>query len=113
MHEIETKVLEVGIQEIKAKLKVLGAREIKNDTLTVDWLGPKSLSHDGDERWYLRVRSYSTGKVEITWKDEPKLIDNFRHGSEINLIVEDHNKAKMLFESIGLENYAHQEKKRI
>ncbi len=113
MHEIETKVLEVDVEEVKQKLKEFGAKEIRNDTLYVDWFGPKGLTHDGDDPWYLRVRTYSNGKVEVTYKDEPKLIDNFRHGSEINVFVDDHDKTKMLFEAVGLENYAHQEKKRI
>jgi adenylate cyclase class 2 len=71
------------------------------------------LTHDGDDPWYLRVRSYGTGEVEVTWKEEPKLIGNFRKGSEVNVFVDNHEKTKALFESMGLENYAHQEKERI
>ncbi|MCE9549276.1 CYTH domain-containing protein, partial [Candidatus Nomurabacteria bacterium] len=60
-----------------------------------------------------RVRSYSTGKVEVTWKGDLEVLGTSRKAREINITVDDHEKTKILFESIGLEVYAHQEKKRI
>lgn len=113
MHEIETKVLEVEGEDISKKIESLGAKKKEEILLKVDWFGPKGITHNGDDPWYLRVRSYSTGKIEITWKDESKLIGNLRKGSEINVLINDHEKMKMLFESIGLECYGHQEKKRV
>ncbi len=113
MHEIETKILGVDREEIRKKLQVLGAKEIQNTRLVVDWYGPKGFTHEGDDPWYLRIRSASDGKKEISWKSLPKITGNTRHSDEINLNVEDAVMVGKLFENIGLENYAHQEKDRI
>jgi len=113
MHEIETKVLEVDKKEIEKKLKILKAKKISEDMLIVDWYGPKGLTHKGDDPYFLRVRSYSTGKIEVTCKWNKKTTSNAVQYDEVNVLVDNHNKTKSLFESIGLENYAHQEKKRV
>jgi adenylate cyclase class 2 len=112
MYEIETKVLEVDVEEISEKIEDLGAKKIHEVILKVDWFSLPGVAKD-KQPWYLRVRSYSDGKVEVTWKDEPKLIGNLRKGAEINVLIDNHEKMKMLFESIGLICYAHQEKKRV
>lgn len=112
MHEIETKVLEVDPIEIAQKIESIGAEKIKDDLLKVDWFSLPGIDKNA-QPWYLRIRSYSSGKVEITWKDEPKLINNFRKGQEIEVLIDNHEKMKALFESIGLFCYAHQEKKRV
>lgn len=112
MHEIETKVFEVDKEEIKQILQSLGAKEIQNIRLTIDWYGPKSLTHEGDDPWYLRIRTTSDGKNEVSWKSLPKITGNTRHSDEVNINVSDAILAGKLFENIGLENYAHQEKDR-
>lgn len=111
MHEIETKVLEVNPEEIALKIEKLGAKKIEDTLLKVDWFSAPENPID-KQPWYLRVRSYSDGKVETTWKAEPKLIGNFRKGQEINVMTDSHENTKELFEAIGLVCYAHQEKKR-
>ncbi len=112
MKEIETKVLEVDTEEVKIILKSLGAKEIQNTRLVVDWYCLKGANITGHP-WYLRIRTNSEGKNEITWKSLPKIVGNTRHSDEVNLNVSDSILTKKLFENIGLENYAHQEKKRI
>ena len=112
MQEIETKVLEVNIEEVKKKLKSLGAKEIQNTRLVIDWYCPKG-TKQGEHPWYLRVRKASNGKNEISWKSLPKITDNTRHSDEINVNINDAALAGELLENIGLENYAHQEKDRI
>ena len=113
MHEIETKVLDVDKEEIKEKLKTLGAKEIQNTRLIIDWYGPKGLTHEGDDPWYLRIRTTSEGKNEVSWKSLPKITGNTRHSDEVNINVSDSLLSGKFFESIGLEHYAHQEKDRI
>jgi adenylate cyclase class 2 len=113
MQEIETKILDVNVEEIKNKLNSLGAKEIQKTRLVVDWYGPKGLTHDGDDPWFLRVRSYTNGNIEVTCKWNKKIIGNSTQGNEINVLVDNHEKMGLLFESIGLEHYAHQEKDRI
>ncbi len=44
MQEIETKVLEVNVEEIKVKLKDLGAKETQDTRLVVDWYCPKGIA---------------------------------------------------------------------
>ena len=112
MHEIETKVLEVHIGAVKEKLKSLGAKEIQNTRLTVDWYCLKGTKKEGHP-WYLRIRTTSDGKSEISWKSLPKITGNTRHSDEININISDASTLGKLFQSIGLEHYAHQEKDRI
>jgi adenylate cyclase class 2 len=113
MKEIETKVLEVEEKEIEKKIKTLKAKKISKDLLVVDWYGPKGLTHKGDDSYFLRVRSYSKGKIEVTNKWNKKIVGNTVQCNEVDVFVDSHEKMKSLFESIGLENYAHQEKKRV
>jgi adenylate cyclase class 2 len=111
MHEIETKVLEVDLDEIKKKLIGLGAKEVKNTRLTVDWYCTPE-AKEGNHPWYLRVRKTSDGKSEITWKSLAKHVGNTRQSQEINIDVSDFDKSKSLLEAIGFVHYAHQEKDR-
>ena len=112
MHEIETKVLEIDVNDIQRKLESIGAEKISDTILTVDWLRPLGVKNGKDE-WYLRVRSYNKEKVEVTWKAKSEHIGVARKHKEINFIIQDHDKMVNLFCEIGLEKYAHQEKKRI
>jgi adenylate cyclase, class 2 len=113
MHEIETKVLEVNKEEVIKKLVDLGAEKLQDTRLVVDWYGPTGLTHKGDDPWYLRARTTSNGKVEVSWKSLAKVVGNTRQSKEINLNVSDAQAAGQLLEAVGLENYAHQEKDRI
>jgi adenylate cyclase class 2 len=112
MHEIETKVLEVDVNSLIKNLGELGAEKIQEVMLTVDWFSAPGFDKD-HQPWFLRVRSYSTGKIEVTWKGKHTIEGAVRKVPEINLNVENYEKMKMLFEAIGLVCYAHQEKKRI
>ena len=112
MHEIETKILEIDAKDIAEKLTNLGAEKIQDVMLTVDWFSLPDLVKE-NHPWYLRVRSYSSGKTEITWKGKPEITGTVRKVEEINILVDDHEKTRMLFEALGLVCYAHQEKTRV
>ncbi len=112
MHEIETKVLGIDVKDITKKIEGLGAQKIQEVELRVDWFSLANVDKN-DQPWFLRVRSYSTGKIEVTWKGKPEITGTVRQVKEINVLVDDHEKMKMLFEAIGLVVYAHQEKKRV
>ena len=112
MYEIETKILEVDADFITEKLNRLGAEKIQDVMLKVDWFSLPDLVKE-NHPWYLRVRSYSSGKTEITWKGKPEITGTVRKVEEINILVDDHEKTKMLFKALGLVCYAHQEKKRM
>lgn len=112
MHEIETKILEINEEDIIQKLEKLGAQKIEENTLVVDWFSLPNVPK-GQQPYYLRIRSYSNGKVEVTWKGPYKVIGNSHQGKEINVLVDNHEKMRMIFESLGFVVYAHQEKKRM
>ncbi len=114
MHEIEVKVLDVDKSVIEQKLRSLSAEKVSEEKLIVDWYGPQGLTHDGDDPWFLRVRTYfSSKKYEVTWKAKSELFDVARKHKEINFTVSDTVMIEDLFGELGLEKYAHQEKERL
>jgi len=112
MNEVETKILGVDADEVKQKLAFLEAEASQNARLTVDWYGPKGLTHMGDDPWFLRVRSYNNEKHEVTWKGKSDVLGVSRIHKEINFTVSDKNEVMRFFEELNLEKYAHQEKNR-
>lgn len=111
MHEIETKILDVDPKSVAARLRELGAHQIQDTKLVVDWYRPKG-TKPGDDPWYLRIRSYSDGTHEVTWKGKSEVLGTARRHREVNLTVSDHAACGELFEELDLERYAHQEKYR-
>ena len=111
-HEIETKVLDIDADAIKAKLIGLGAKQIQETRLIVDWYRQKGVK-EGEDPWFLRIRSNSEGKHEVTWKAKSDILGTARKHKEINFLINEPEKLSDLFEEIGLEKYAHQEKDRI
>lgn len=110
-HEIETKVLDIDKEAIKTKLISLGAEKIQETRLVVDWFRIKGVK-EGEDEWFLRIRSYSDGKNEVTWKAKSEILGTARKHKEINFDIAEPEKLADLFEEIGLEKYAHQEKDR-
>lgn len=109
--ELETKVLNVNKESMASKLEGLGAKQILNTKLTVDWFRLKGIQ-EGQDPWYLRIRNTSDGKTEVTWKGQSTVHGASRSHKEINFPVADSEKMADLFCEIGLESYAHQEKYR-
>jgi|GEM_PF-545607 len=110
-HEIETKVLEVDPVAIKSLLEQLGARQLQDVLLTVDWYRDPRRNPDQDE-WYLRIRTSSAGQPEVTWKAKADRMSVARKVKEISFHLDHPDELAALFEGIGLECYAHQEKYR-
>jgi adenylate cyclase class 2 len=67
---------------------------------------------EGEDNWFLRIRSKSDGESEVTWKAKSDLIGIIRKHKEINFKIGEPEKMADLFEEIGLEKYARQEKDR-
>ncbi len=112
MKEIEVKVLGINKENILEQLENLGAEKIGESRLVVDWFRVQGVK-EGEDPWYLRIRSYNGGRYEVTWKgrsDETGITTNHK---EINFMIEDPEKLSDLFQELGLEKYAHQEKDRI
>jgi len=110
-HEIETKVLDITKDSIIRKIKKLGGKGGKREKLTVDWFRTVGVKN-GEDLWYLRIRSYDNKKHEVTWKSKSKISGNVRKHKEINFLLDEPKKLADLFSEIDLENYAHQEKYR-
>ncbi len=112
MYEIETKVLDIDKDKVIKRLISIGAEKTQETRLTVDWFRLKGVK-EGQDPWFLRMRSNSQGKHEVTWKDKSEILGVARKHREINFLIEEPEKLLSLFEEIGLEKYAHQEKDRI
>ncbi len=109
--EIETKVLEVNKRKIVQKLISFGAQKKQESLLIVDWYRLRGIT-EGNDPWFLRIRSDSEGKHETTWKAKSTILGTARKHKEINFHIHEHEKLADLFLEIGLEKYAHQEKER-
>jgi adenylate cyclase class 2 len=110
-HEIETKILDIDTQDIKNKLVSLGAKKVQDTKLTVNWYRIKGVKN-GEDPWFLRIRSNSEGKNEVTWKAKSDIVGVVRKHKEINFNIDEPEKIADLFDELGLEKYAHQEKYR-
>jgi len=111
MHEVETKVLEVEPKEIEQKLAALGAKMILDTRFAVDWFKLKTERAEAVS-WYLRIRRDSEGHSEVTWKGKSEILGTARKHREINFFASEPSKMAEIFEALGLEAYAHQEKYR-
>lgn len=108
-HEVETKVLEVDKEDVAARLTKLGAKQRQDVLLTVDWYRDPRVESD---QWYLRIRTSSNGRPEVTWKGKADQQGVSRKVREISFLIDHPTELAALFEGIGLEQYAHQEKYR-
>jgi len=111
-YEIETKVLDVDPKEIKRILSSLGAKKLQETRLIVHWYRVKGIK-EGEDPWFLRIRSNSEGKHEVTWKAKSDILGVARKHKEINFNILEPEKLADLFEELELEKYAHQEKDRV
>jgi adenylate cyclase class 2 len=111
-YETETKILNVDCKEIGEKFLKLGAKQIASNRLFVEWFKPKGATIGDKLSWFLRIREYSSGKCEVTWKGKSDVLGDSRQHKEINFIVSDLEQVKDLFKELGLEKYAYQEKDR-
>lgn len=110
-HEIETKVLDIDADAIMQKLLGLGAEKISHTRLSVAWYHFRGVKK-GEDLWFLRIRSDSGGAHEVTWKAKSDILGVARKHKEINFKIAEPEKLADLFEELGLETYAYQEKDR-
>ncbi len=110
-HEIETKVLDIEVPATVNKLAKLGAKKIKATRLAVTWYRFSGVK-EGEDPWFLRIRSNSEGVNEVTWKAKSDVLGVARRHKEINFNIAEPEKLADLFLELGLEAYAYQEKDR-
>jgi adenylate cyclase class 2 len=111
-YEIEIKVLDINFDNVKKLLISLGAEKTRETRLSIDWY-QRAGAKEGSEKWFLRIRSDSEGKHEVTWKGESDISGAVCKHKEICFDITEPEKLAELFEKIGLEKYAHQEKDRL
>lgn len=87
-YEIETKVLDINSEQLQQKLISLGASKMKETRFSVDWYRIKGVK-EGEDPWYLRIRSDSEGKHEVTWKAKSTILGIARKHKEINFNIEE------------------------
>lgn len=110
-HEVETKILDVDCSQIVAKLSELGAEKLQQTRLSVDWYRQQGIA-EGEDPWFLRIRSNSEGVNEVTWKAKSQINGTTRQHKEINFNTQSPAELADLFQELGLEKYARQEKDR-
>ena len=111
-HEIETKVLDIDTTDIFKKLAQLRAKKTLETRFSVAWYRIKDVK-EGKDPWFLRIRSNSEGLHEVTWKAVLAILGTSRKCKEINFKISEPEKLSNLFEELGLEKYAYQEKDRM
>jgi adenylate cyclase class 2 len=111
-YEIETKVLDIDPDAIEKKLLDIGAEKTRATILSVDWYRIKGIK-EGEDPWFLRIRSNSEGRREVTWKAKSDILGTARKHKEINFAINEPEQLADLFEELGLERYAHQDKRRM
>lgn len=109
--EVETKVLDIDVNDIVGKLVEIGSRKTKETLLKVRWFWSNG-TKEGEEPWFLRIRTDSDGVSEVTWKARSDILGTARKHKEINFGISDAGSMADLFKELGLEEYAYQEKKR-
>lgn len=98
--EVEAKILEIDVEEVKKKLLELGAKlEYKEMQICKILDFDDKRLHKKDE--VLRVRKIGD-KVELTFKGPTEKIGNTKSREEIETHVEDFEKTLKIFEKLGL-----------
>lgn len=99
MDEIELKFLDIDVEEIKSKLDKIGAKLIYDNNIESYSFLREDFSGSDSTKKYLRVRKIND-KVEITYKD-PEKKSSMSNREEIEIIVDDYEKACLLIEKLG------------
>ena len=110
--ECETKVLEINKDQLIKRLESTGAEKVGENRLIVDWYCTEGANPDRHP-WFLRIRRYSNGYAECTWKSKPVESGIMRTHKEINFALPEPDKLAELFTELNLVTYAHQEKDRV
>jgi len=111
-YETETKILDVDKKQIGQTLASLGAKKILDTKFVVDWFWEPG-TKEGEEPWFLRIRTDTEGNSEVTWKARSEKLGKSRTHKEINFKVGDAGAVGEFLKELKLENNAHQEKFRI
>jgi len=111
MFEIETKVRIGNLNEVKRALAALGAKRAKREYQKDIYLKSATLDFSKTEE-VLRIRQRTSGKSKITYKS-PKTGSIIKKRKEIEIDINDSDKALDIFKRIGFQEHIVIEKERI
>ncbi|MBS3176249.1 class IV adenylate cyclase [Candidatus Woesearchaeota archaeon] len=110
MREVEVKILEINVPEIKKKLKVLGAKKVfegKVEYKLFDF--PNRSLNKKDE--LLRIRQKGN-VVEVVHKGSNEQVDRFRVRKETETTLGNFESGCDIFEKIGMKVIFHEKRSR-
>ncbi|MES2225898.1 MAG: class IV adenylate cyclase [Patescibacteria group bacterium] len=107
--EVEVRFLEIDKEQLIAKLRDLGAKDLGEDMLEEVILYDKPMTWQEKGGKVLRLRTRQ-GKTVLTYKHHEKA--SVGGTEEIEFEVSDPHKAEVLLDRLGYEVYRHQQKKR-
>ena len=109
--EVEAKILEINVDEVRKKLLELGAKLVYDKLQVVRILDFDDERLDKNDE-LLRIRKIGD-KVELTFKGAKQPTGNVKTREEIETHVEDFDKVLKIFERLGLKPVRSYEKHRI
>ena len=101
-NEIEAQFLDIDKNEIREKLKEVGAKLVKPEVLM------RRVVFDTGPNTFARVRDEGEGKIVMTYKnvaDENSILGT----KEVNVVIDDYENGILLLKACGLEPKAEQE----
>ena len=101
-NEIEAQFLDIDKNEIREKLKEVGAKLVKPEVLM------RRVVFDTGPNTFARVRDEGQGKIVMTYKnvaDENSILGT----KEVNVVIDDYENGILLLKACGLEPKAEQE----
>jgi len=109
MQEIEVKILEIDVPQIKDKLIALGAEKVFSGAV-------RALSFDKDnflqeKRSFLRLRTLGEGVIELCFKG-PKEDSEFKIREEVQITTNDFPQTLLLLEKLGFSKTDEKTKQR-
>lgn len=107
--ELEVKFLDINKEEIKSKLKNLGAIDLGEDLIEEVIIYDQDLKWKDEGKKFIRLRKRK-GKIYLAYKNHFAL--EFGKTEEIEVEVSDLEIATAFFEELGFIAYRQQEKKR-
>lgn len=101
-NEIEAQFLDIDKNEVRAKLKEIGAKLVKPEVLM------RRIIFDLGKHEYARVRDEGGGKIVMTYKkikDDKSILGT----KEVNIVIDNYENGILLLKSCGLVPKAEQE----
>jgi len=101
-NEIEAQFLGIDKDEMRKRLKSVGAKLVKPEVLM------RRVVFDTGEHSFARVRDEGGGKIVMTYKDISD-DDSILGTKEVNVVIDDYEKGVLLMKGCGLKLKAEQE----